>query len=357
MSRKFIFVLVLVLCFENRIDAQALKAPRDLSKLVLRAQEFWTAMAAGQRLKALDFVHPDKKEFLLSSGGMPFVNPQIIGVDFAADENRALVRVSVKLISPEAPTSALNWVVTDTWVWLRNNWFLDLQDSRTGANPFRGTPANKSVEDDALRKEAESQFKILDVSIDVGILNQVGVVRIPVRMEYTGDVPIHIESGLVSNLVMLEAASTQAVTPQSKEFGLYIDTRAWVGPFAVSVPLKVRYKSIVLDRLIAVKGSVFAPLVATQFPPVFTNTPEQELKFVIRNNTDESVSIVSVGSQNVFQVLRRSDTIPANGEAEILLRLNPTATTEGSPILRLNLGQPLAGKTEYEFKVRVGPTP
>src|SRR5207244_2430917 len=119
--------------------------------------------------------------------------------------------------------------------------------------------------------------------------------RISIHMEYTGDAPIFISSELASDLLTLEASSTQYVAAGSKEFGFLLNTEAWDGPFVIPYPLKVHYKGVTLDRTVVIKGNVFAPLTLTQKPSPFTNSPGQEVAVAIRNNTAVSLLIASVG--------------------------------------------------------------
>ncbi len=353
--RRLAFVLVFLFPSEDFVQAQVPKIPRDFNKLVDRAQDFWTAMAANQRLKALEFVVPEKKEFLLSSGGMPFVDPQMVGIDFTGDVNRASVRVSVKAISPATPSGRLDWIVTDTWVWLRNNWFLDIQDPKGGMNLFISS-RKPSDAPDPVRTEAESQFKILDSSVEVGTITKGDVHRIPVRVEYTGDAGVWIASGLTSELLSLEGIS-QSVTAKSKEFGLLLNTEAWDGPFTILYPLKIHYKGITIDRSVTVRGSIFVPLSMTQRPSPFLHSPEHDPALLVRNNTAATVTVLSVGSEGVFSVVRFPDRIPAGGEGEIVLRLDLNAKASPNQLIHLNLEQPLQGSRVYDLRLRVRSTP
>ena len=356
MIGRLAFVLVLLFHPGNLTYGQAVKLPRDFSKLVSRAQDFWTAMSANQRLKALDFVLPDKKEFLLSSGAMPFVNPQIVGIDFAGDVNHAAVRVSVTAIAQAAPSGRLSWIVTDTWVWDRNNWFLDLQDPKTESNPFFSSK-KVSRQPDPLLAEAAAQFKLLDTLVDVGTVPRGDLRKIPIHLEYTGDQGIYISSDLASEVLSLDAASSQYLTSRTKELALLLDTESWDGPFVIPFPLKVHYKGVTLDRTVVVRGTVSTAISITQQPATFTNAPGQDLTLVLKNNTAQLLSILSVGSEAVFNVVRLPEPILPGNTGELILRLNSTAQADVNQRIRLNLSEPFMGKQDYYVTLRVRPTP
>src|SRR5207249_2468092 len=66
-------------------SAQNLSLPRDPEKLMLRAQNFWAAVVSRQRLQALEFVLPEKKELYVSGNAPPIVKAKVIGIDLTSD--------------------------------------------------------------------------------------------------------------------------------------------------------------------------------------------------------------------------------------------------------------------------------
>src|SRR5436853_1539281 len=105
-------------------SAQALHLPRDSEKLTLRAQNFWAAVVSRQRLQALEFVLPEKKELYVSGNAPPIVKAKVIGIDLTSDINRAAIRVGLEALNPG--TGLASWTITDSWVWRRGNWYVEL---------------------------------------------------------------------------------------------------------------------------------------------------------------------------------------------------------------------------------------
>src|SRR5688572_12133686 len=165
--KRLSVLLICSLSVPALLSAQEYRPPRDLPALVARVQQFWTNMSSGQRLKALDFVLPEKREVFLAGGNMPFVQPKVTGIDFTDDTDHALVRVSVRLLAKEAPGGYLGWTVTDSWVWRKNTWFLDLQDAKS-ENPFQNELA-KVQPLDAISKNLDSQFRLPQAVVDIGV--------------------------------------------------------------------------------------------------------------------------------------------------------------------------------------------
>ena len=240
-------------------------------------------------------------------------------------------------------------------MWARNNWFLDIQDPLTGVNPFVPSRRN-AARPDVLVAEAESVFKILNPSIDVGTVPHGNIHRISVPIEYTGGVPLFIASNLASDLLSLDASSSE-IKPLSKEFKFLLNTEAWDGPFAIPFPVKVHYKSVTLDQTVTVRGNIFKPISVTQKPLPFTNVAGQEIALALRNNTNESLSIASVGTAGAFDIIRLPESIPSGGTGDLVLRLASQGQAEVNHQIRLNLSQPFLGKQDYYLTLHIRSAP
>src|ERR1700745_2280586 len=105
------------------VAAQDLRLPRDPEKLMLRAQNFWAAIGARQRLQALDFVLPEKKDLFFSGNVPPIVSAKVLGLDLTTDINHAAIRVNLEVLNPL--TGLSRWTATDSWVWRRGTWYVD----------------------------------------------------------------------------------------------------------------------------------------------------------------------------------------------------------------------------------------
>ena len=172
-------------------SAQALHLPRDSEKLTLRAQNFWAAVVSRQRLQALEFVLPEKKELYVSGNAPPIVKAKVMGIDLTNDINQAVVRVNLEALTPGAGPAS--WTITDSWIWRRGNWYIDL------ANPAdlfpKSGPAN-TVDVKKIDEEIKKNFEILQDPVDLGTLIQGDHSKFEVPIKYTGETPISLELGL-----------------------------------------------------------------------------------------------------------------------------------------------------------------
>jgi hypothetical protein len=350
---KRILFLSFICIFASGLSANAQQQsfPRDLNSLANRAQQFWSYLESGQRLKALDLVLAEKRELLLATGGMPFLRPKITGIDFTGDGERALVRVSVQLVSKEAPGQYLSWVVTDTWVWKKNAWYLDLTDAKR-QNPFQGNAA-AAPGVPPVPSDLDSKFKVLQTVFDLGVVLQGERRKIVIPVEYGGAEPFAAD---VTSLGDLISAETQPLTikPETKELTLWFDSREWDGAFTIPVAIKVRNSLVSTGWQISVRGSVFAPVAFRQSPSPFVDGPGQQLRILVHNASDETIVINSVSSDDAFEVLEIPSPIPGKSEGEIRLSRK---TTDLSKLVTIRLAQPVNGKSLYLVQLRLSSAP
>src|SRR5437762_12140722 len=109
--------------------SQDLRLPRDPDKLIERVQAFWHSMASGQRLQAVEFVIPEKKNLFVSGNPLPILKADVVGLDLTPDREMATVRVSLSVLGTDLSAGQAGWTISDPWIWRRGNWYLDIQDA------------------------------------------------------------------------------------------------------------------------------------------------------------------------------------------------------------------------------------
>src|SRR6266850_754064 len=341
--------LILLLCFLATVfvSAQDLRLPRDPEKLLPRVQRFWTAVAAGQRLQALEFVLPDKKELFLAGTPIPVLKARVVGLDLSADSEHAAVRVSLDVLSTEARSGPLNWMITDRWIWRGNNWYLDLE--RPPALFSKGGTAN-NAEVTAIQKQIERDFQLLTDHIDIGTIVEGQYPRFEVPIRYTGDLPVSVELALPNPIVDLEYSSSLGLTSQSKQqLVMVVSSVDWDGPFDLPLSLKIRHEAATVERMLHVKGNVLVPLAFRQSPPSGPIEVGREFSVYIRNNTSEQAAIRYISVDAKFDVIRQPRVIPPAQEAEVVLRLRPG---ESPDRLYLVLDTALHGRDMFSYRFR-----
>src|SRR5262245_24724674 len=129
MTPLVFFVFSLLYSF-SPAQNDSLRVPRDPEKLVARAQEYWSYVIAGQRLKAVQFVVPQKRDAFVSIATLPASGAKVAGIELTNDGTRATLRVQLTMLLSEAGVDRPAWVIQDHWVWRNNNWFVDVGSPR-----------------------------------------------------------------------------------------------------------------------------------------------------------------------------------------------------------------------------------
>src|SRR6266566_3408619 len=343
MKRGSSFFLLLIVLAPFFLSAQDLRLPRNSERLIERAQRFWSALASNQRLQALEFILPEKKDLFLTGSPMPVLKAKVLGLDLTNQLDRAAVRISVDVLAKESATGRLNWTITDSWVWRRDNWYLNLE-SPPGVFPSRGAadvPDPKEVQ-----KQIDKNFEILRNPVDVGTLTEGQSLRIEVPIKYTGDQPVSAELTLPNPIVSI---SGDAITSQSDHLVLFVGTENWDGPFDFPLPVKIRQGAATIERTLLVKGSIFVPLSFRQSPPNGPIEEGREFSVFIRNNSAQQVGIRYISLDAKLNIVKQPKILFPDQEAEVVLKLRPGKSPDR---MYVQLDAPLHGRDMYTYRFR-----
>ena len=337
-------ISVLYLLAPTLASAQGLGLPRSPEKLVPRVRAFWAAVVADQRLRALEFVLPEKRDLFLSGKPTPILKAEVVGLDLTNDPGRAAVRVKLNVF--DVATGGLSWTITDSWIWERNNWFLEVVSP---PDLFRhGGPAETAAIT-RIQQEIDQSFELLSNPVDLGTLNEGEHPRIEIPIKYTGNVPVSVDMQLENPLVSLDASSSVDITSRTKSLVLLIGTENWEGPFNLPLPLKIRHEGATVERTLVVKGSVFVPIAFRQSPANGPIREGNEFSVFIRNNTSQKAGVTYIAVDGKLDILKQPRELLANQEAEVVLRLKPG---ESPDRLYLTLDTPLHGRDAYVYRFR-----
>ncbi len=342
--KKSLSLLAFYLLTASFVSSQNPRLPRDPEKLIARAQRFWNAMTSGQRLQALEFILPEKKNLFISGNAVPILKATVLGVDLTTEPGKANVRVGLDMLSVEAAAGRVNWTITDPWVWRGDNWYVNLENP---ADIIPKAEALAPVDSKQFRSDIEKNFQILRDPVDVGTLKAGQHLTVDVPISYTGDVPISIELGFPNPLV--DIGISEPITSRSKKFVLLVGADNWEGPFNLPLPLKIQYRGATVERTLFVKGEVFVPLAFRQSPPDQGIQEGREFSLFIRNNTDEQAAINFFSTGARFFIVKQPTAIPPHEEAELVLKLKPGQAPD---IIYVYLERPLQGQDIYTYRFR-----
>jgi hypothetical protein len=323
--------------------AQNAGVPRDPEKLLKRAQRFWTAVAAGRRLQASEFVLPERKESFVSGTPLPVLKANVVAINVTDRPTQASVQVGIEVLGQDLESQrSSSWTITDLWVWRKGNWYVDLADSST---LFKGN--GRQADRQKTPNELERNFQLVSDSLDLGELTEGQYFKIEVPIRYAGDSPVSVDTAIQNSLVALDASST-VITSQSTHLIFQVNTEGWNGPFDLPLPLKIKDQAVAIERRLVVHGNVFAPVVFRQDP----NNPVEvgrEVSIFVRNNSSQQVGIRYVSVDAKFDIIRQPTVLDPNQEAEVVLKLRPNALPDRLSIV---LDRPLYGRDTYSYQFK-----
>src|SRR5216117_1230146 len=150
------------------LPAQDLRLPRNPERLIERVQKFWSAITSGQRLQALEYVLPEKKDLFLTGTPMPILKANVLGLDLTNVLDRASVRINIEWLANEWASGSVNWTITESWDWSCNSWYLNLE-SPPGVFPRGNSPGGPDPKD--VQRLIDKNFEILRNPVELGTLN------------------------------------------------------------------------------------------------------------------------------------------------------------------------------------------
>ena len=337
--------LVLCLCPLAGFS-QAPRLPRDPDKLIARAQMFWANIAAGQRLKALEFVLPEKKDAFISGDRTPLAGVRVTGLNLTSDPEVASVRIEADMVIAGFSAGRSTWPLLDKWVWRENNWYTDVADDRDLFKLSAGTPAANTEQ---LAKEIDQALRFqTELNLGTVIHGQLVQLRLPV--EYSGKLPlsVRLKSPLPSFTL---AAQNLGLTSTSPYVFFSFQTDGWDGP--VNVPLRVefKYEDAFVERSLLVRGSVFSPLSFRQVPAEIQKGKTETVSVFVRNNTGEPITVRYVSVQDRVNTLKSVSVMEPHQEAEFVFGIRPDIEPTTFSVVPK---QPVQGTSEFAYKFRVG---
>ena len=347
---RTIATIVLLLLAGQVGSGQSPKIPPQLSMLLDRARDFRTALAAGDLVRAQEYVLAEARNRVLGGQGQMFRDPQVLGLDLGEDPSRVGVRVSLRVLTQGADTAG-RFVVRDGWIHTEGEWFFDAPGFRD-VWELEGLVAE--IDTEALKSQLDGEFELLEDQVDVGrlIRGEHRSVRVPIR--YSGDAPARIETTLPSELLTLDAVSTRVINSDSGDFVLLLSAdNDWEGVFDIPLPLEIHARGVSIKRTLRVKGNVFAPLDLERSTEALGDPAEY--RFIIVNNSEETMRVAYMSVDGKMDILGHSEEIEPGGEGFVHLRSIPDQTLADR--LTIVLKEPLFDRQNYVFRLRLQPAP
>ena len=101
-----------------------------------RVEAYWHLLASGDRGATSQFLRPEDRPYFLEHPEPPFQDPEVQGIEFAADSTRAVAAIDLTLLTP---VGSFPWKIQQNWTCVAGAWVAELR--RSTGNPFQSRPA------------------------------------------------------------------------------------------------------------------------------------------------------------------------------------------------------------------------
>ena len=113
---------------------------QDLNTLPDRVRTLWDALAAGESLRALDYVEEASRARFLEREPSNVMTASVVGIEFTEDPGAVSVRMRTTVLVPLL--GAVERTISEVRIWRGDSWFLRVP-AGSPATPFGGTAASR----------------------------------------------------------------------------------------------------------------------------------------------------------------------------------------------------------------------
>ena len=320
--------------------------PRNSDKLIARAQQFWTKMAAGQKASSLEFILPEMQDAFLASTQSPIKDAKVLGLELSSDAQRATLRVRITAQTPLL-ISSQPLIINSQWIWKKNNWYVDIRDSSDLAKKFFNDPSDAEVP--AMTAKEISDSLSLKDTFDIGTVMEGKSLTFDVGVKYTGRDAILLTT-VPSGPFIRTFIGGDGITSKTDKFQLIVDTTEKYGEFSLPIQLRFFRGTIFVDRTLTVKGNVFSPITFRSPAEGTTRTGVPYTVFV-RNNTDTALTVQYFQIEGDSEIVKFPEVLEPNQEAELVLRPNSNNLPDH---LLLLLREVTSGRNQFIYHFHHG---
>jgi hypothetical protein len=341
--------LILVLASAGPVWGQDNAPPQRLDELFMRASAFRRFLAAGDRVKASEYVVTSKRKDFLNKPASALDNVRPIGFDFV-DKDHVLVRVTGQTVVSGGEGAQLTQPqIADLWVREKGAWYFEPASADV---PFAAVFKKDAAADATALAEIKSSFKLLTQAIDVGEMWQGDRKELPVQFQYTGSSGIRIVSKIDTPVTMIDGASTRWITKESNHFQITAGSDDFDGPFDIPMTFTVYYKSVALDQSVRVKGSIRPVCKYRQAPETVPPDSKEEFRLFLTNNTDETAEFGAFETDGKFFVTNYPRRLEPAQEGVITLKRDQINGVKPGTVVSIALKKELQGKQLCEMRIR-----
>lgn len=342
--------------------AQTGRAPGrkpSLDRLVERVEGFWTALARGDKLRALEYVEPASRDVFAAWMVPPFSDPRVARLEPARAAGEVLVAVEVQRILPPL-ASPVTWPVTQKWIFREGDWFAVVERFLP---PFLASPQNipkpalgpREVEE---RTDAVRRLLTFETTeLDFGTVRQGQLARLSIGYRLDGGEPLNLVFRNAPQELMVRGLEGRKFQPgEGRRIEFEFPTEQMAGKVERSFAIVVRHNEVEVPFEFRMRVDVYAPVSALPTVLKFAGG-EREKEVVVTNNSKSAVRIqapAEPGAEFSAEPLPLDLAPGASARITVRMRL-PIQRSDYRAGLSLDFTEPVEDMTSLNLPIIVNP--
>lgn len=330
----------------------------SLDRLVERVESFWSALAQGNKLVALEYVEPASRDVFTAWLVPPFSDPRVARLEPAREAGEVLVGVEVQRILPPL-TSPVTWTVTQKWIFRDRDWFVVVERFLP---PFLASPQN-IPEPELSPQEAEKRVNAVRrlltferTDLDFGTIRQGELARLSIGYRLSGSEPLDLAFRNAPEYLMVRGLEGRQFQPGAGRIEFEFPTELMAGKIERSFAIVVGRDGVEVPFDFKMRADIYAPVAAV--PPVIRfASGEREKEVVIVNNSKSAVRIKAPAEpHNEFSVEPLPLQLAPGGSVKITVRMRlPINRQDYRDSLSLDFVEPVEDMASLNLPIIVNP--
>jgi len=330
----------------------------SLDRLVGRVESFWSALAQGNKLRALEYVEPASRDVFTGWMVPSFSDPRVARLEPAREAGEVLVAVEVQRLLPPL-ASPVTWTVTQKWIFRDGDWFVVVERFLP---PFLASPQNipkpglsaQEIEERVKRIRRLLSFDTTE--LDFGTIRQGKLAQMSIGYRLAGSEPLDLVFRNAPQELMVRGVEGRKIQPGNGRIEFEIPTELMAGKVERSFAIVVRHDGVEVPFDFRLRAYVYAPVAA--LPPVVKfASGEREKEVLIVNNSKKTVRIKAPAEpRSDFSMDPLPLELAPGGSARITVRMRlPIHRQDYRDSLSLDFAEPVEDMASLNLPIIVNP--
>jgi hypothetical protein len=286
----------------------------SLDMLKARVNAYWSLLARERKSEALQYVEPSRRADFKAWPMPRFSEPRITTLALSPKTEEVSVTVEVKRVfPPPMPTTPFSWPVTESWVFLNGNWFVQAENE--AAVPFSAAPGRPIASPLSPAEIAKRQKAIQDAlhfgttDLDFGTVRRGDSVALSLGYELTGNEAFGIFFRDPPDDFFVRNLPDRTLPAGKAQIQADFLTKAYAGEVNEKLTAIISSHGTEVPYEFKLHGFVYTPVYTTPMTLRF-KSGEHAQEILVKNISKSEVVINNYLSTKEFDVTPLPQTIP-----------------------------------------------